>query len=168
MREPRFREWEQYHSPTPNARNRILELNLMINVLEKGSLANDPNAPRRWEADRELALADCYAHRWSAQQYVWCVDDFLAHPQLSAGPTGYRIGGGDKAPLRGGAAAQEALKEVQARYEQVIAHHAGTPWVWAARNSRGFTITRYAIGPEFPQRSTPGGPQPKPVRAPKL
>ncbi len=68
---------------TRSAERRIRRLNEIIRVLEGGTLADSPHAPKRWEANRELALADCYALRWSTEQFILTVDDFRKHGKFA-------------------------------------------------------------------------------------
>jgi hypothetical protein len=138
-----------------SAQRRIDRLNEIIRLLESGTLANHPHAPRRWEANRQLALADCCALRWSAQQFVLAVDDFERKPEFHPRADYYTVDAGSysrRPPLRGGERMQQARQAAVALYQQVIADHPGTPWADTARSVRHFNT--YWVSPHVPSDST--------------
>jgi hypothetical protein len=150
------------------AARRLAKLNELVGILEKGSLANDPYAPRRWEANRELALADCYALRWSAQQYLYAIDDFVRAGRLNPAAEYYVVRTDDyyhKHPVRG-TNGQKTLEEVQAKYEAVIAHHPGTPWAACAQARR--RIDRYEVEAYVTPPPSDYTPPPQPPPPPEL
>ena len=148
-----------------SAEKRIKRLDEIIRVLERGSLANAPTAAKRWEANRQLAVADAYALRWSARQFIHAVDDFRRRPKLSARAISYHCNSHPKNPVRGGAVGQKELAACRAKYQEVVAAHPGTPWAATAKHVRQFA--RYKVSPKFPPKGGGGSYKPPPP-PPKL
>jgi len=141
------------------AQRRVERLTETIRILESGTLADAPHAPTRWEANRQLALADCYALRWSAKQRLLAIQDFIRKPRFTSAAEYYVVSSSGlhstrKYPILGGTKAHETLRDVYAKYDAVIANHPGTPWAECARRER--RIGFYRVMPKLPDR--PGRP----------
>jgi len=118
------------------------------------------DAPKRWQANRELMWAELHKLRFQLTQYKHALDDLMNRKNVPPpGDIGWHISWYRNPILRGDFEEVTTQKRaVERMFQTVIDTHAGTPWEVFAKHEMK-TMRGFAIHPWSRSRSKPAAQQ---------